>query len=258
MEIQKKRSSYQHIVLRILSLVLVFGIWELAGLKPISVAFPTFTATISALVRLFLDGTMLKALGTTLIPLSIGTVIVGISGITFGVLMGLYKKFEWFTLPVFVIIQSAPMAALIPLITFLYGVGLAAKVLAVVLMAAPVVVLNSYKGIRNTNPGLIQMGSSFLANKWQRIYKIILPDASGMIFAGLRLGVSSGFVGVILAELLITPTGIGDLITYYRSLALYPEMFAAITVIVVFATIVVSSLQRLESLLFSRKGETVG
>ena len=35
-----------------------------------------------------------------------------------------------------------------------------------------------------------------------------------MIFAGLRLGVAAGFIGVVLAELLITPTGIGDLITY--------------------------------------------
>ena len=74
-----------------------------------------------------------------------------------------------------------------------------------------------------------------------------------MIFAGLRLGVSSGFIGVILAELLITPTGIGDLITYYRALALYPNMFAAIVAIVAFAAIVVTSLQRLEGILFPRE-----
>jgi NitT/TauT family transport system permease protein len=257
MEIQQKRPSYQHLLLRLLSLVLVFGVWELAGLKPISVAFPTFTATVKALVRLILDGTMIKAFGTTLLPLAVGIILVGFLGILFGVLMGLYRNFEWFTLPVFVIIQSAPMAALIPLITFLYGIGFGAKVLAVVLMAAPVIVLNSYKGIRNTNPTLLQMSKSFLANNRQRIFKIIIPDASGMIFAGLRLGVSSGFVGIILAELLITPTGIGDLITYYRSLALYPEMFAAITAIVVFASIVVSSLQRLEKALFPREHKAV-
>ena len=54
-----------------------------------------------------------------------------------------------------------------------------------------------------------------------RSSKIILPDASPVIFAGLRLGISAGFIGVILAELLITPTGIGDLITYHRSVANY-------------------------------------
>ena len=55
------------------------------------------------------------------------------------------------------------------------------------------------------------------------ILKIILPAASPVIFAGLRLGCAAGFIGVILAELLITPTGIGDLITYNQSIAEYPE-----------------------------------
>lgn len=250
---QHKHRSYQHLILRIMSFVLVFGVWELAGMKPISVAFPTFSRTMTALFGLIADGSMIKAFGTTLVPLVIGITLVGFFGILFGILMGLYRTFEWFTLPVFIIIQSAPMAALIPLITFLYGIGLGAKVLAVVLMAAPVIILNSYKGIRNANPTLIQMGTSFLANERQRIFKIIIPDASGMIFAGLRLGVSSGFVGVILAELLITPTGIGDLITYHRALALYPEMFASITAIVVFAAVVVTSLQKLEEVLFPRE-----
>ena len=238
---------------KLLSLVLVFGAWELAGRKPISIAFPTFSATAVAFFRMIGDGTLPAAFGVTLQPLAVGVLIIGTSGILFGILMGLYRTFEWFTLPVFIIVQSAPMAALIPLITFLYGIGFVAKVLAVVLMAAPVIVLNSYKGIRNASPTLIQMSKSFLGNRRQQIFKIIIPDASGLIFAGLRLGVASGFIGIVLAELLITPTGIGDLITYYRALALYPQMFASIVAIVLFATIVVSALQWLEALLFRRE-----
>jgi ABC-type nitrate/sulfonate/bicarbonate transport system permease component len=238
---------------KLLSLVLVFGVWELAGRKPISIAFPTFSATAVAFFRMIADGTLPTAFGVTLQPLGVGILIIGTSGILFGILMGLYRTFEWFTLPVFIIVQSAPMAALIPLITFLYGIGFVAKVLAVVLMAAPVIVLNSYKGIRNASPTLIQMSKSFLGNRSQQIFKIIIPDASGLIFAGLRLGIASGFVGIVLAELLITPTGIGDLITYYRALALYPQMFASIVAIVVFATVVVSALQWLEALLFRRE-----
>ncbi|MEX2576295.1 MAG: hypothetical protein WD382_06550, partial [Halofilum sp. (in: g-proteobacteria)] len=51
-------------------------------------------------------------------------------------------------------------------------------------------------------------------------------------------------------ELLITPTGVGDLITFYRSIAAYPEMYAAILSIVVFTVIGVSLLLRLEQTLF--------
>jgi ABC-type nitrate/sulfonate/bicarbonate transport system permease component len=253
MSTQQKTGFNPRFLWKLLSLVVVFGAWELAGRKPISIAFPTFSATAVAFFRMIADGTLLTAFGVTLQPLGVGILIIGTSGILFGILMGLYRTFEWFTLPVFIIVQSAPMAALIPLITFLYGIGFAAKVLAVVLMAAPVIVLNSYKGIRNASPTLIQMSKSFLSNRSQQIFKIIIPDASGLIFAGLRLGIASGFVGIVLAELLITPTGIGDLITYYRALALYPQMFASIVAIVVFATVVVSALQWLEALLFRRE-----
>jgi len=49
---------------------------------------------------------------------------------------------------------------------------------------------------------------------------------------------------------LITPTGIGDLITYHSSVADYPEMFAAIASIIVIAALTIHGLERLERTLF--------
>ena len=85
-------------------------------------------------------------------PLLIGFAICGIIGVGFGIWMGLSRTMEWFSLPIFVILQAAPMAAVIPLITYTYGIGLTAKVLAVAVLSTPLVVMNSDKGIRNTNP----------------------------------------------------------------------------------------------------------
>jgi NitT/TauT family transport system permease protein len=238
---------------RLLSLAVVFSLWEWAGRIPISPAFPPFTETAKAMWVMLADGTLFSTYVITLQPLVLGILICGIGGVTLGIAMGLSKTFEWFTLPIFIIVQAAPMAAIIPLITFLYGIGLASKVLAVVMMATPIIVLNSYRGIRTVNPSLIQMCRSFMGNKWNEILKIIIPDASGLIFTGLRLGVATGFIGVVLAELLITPTGIGDLITYYRSIADYASMFASIVSILVFAAVTVTGLQRLETVLFPAK-----
>jgi NitT/TauT family transport system permease protein len=164
--------------------------------------------------------------------------------------MGLSRTIEWISLPVFIILQAAPMAAIIPLLTYTYGIGLTAKVLAVMVLAAPVIVMNSYKGIRNTNPSLIQMCRAFLGTRTQEVLKIILPHAGALIFAGLRLGLAMGFIGIVIAELLITPTGIGDLITYHSSVANYAEMFAAIGSIVAVAAITIHGLERLERRLF--------
>jgi NitT/TauT family transport system permease protein len=235
---------------QLISFALVFGIWETAGQWPISPAFPPFSKTVVALGRMIVDGSLLKAYLSTLQPLVIGIIIGGIAGIAFGIGMGLSRSIEWLTLPLFIILQAAPMAALIPLITFVYGIGLTSKVLAVVLLAVPVVVMNSYKGIRNTNPSLIQMCRAFLGTRRQEILKIVLPHAGALIFAGLRLGLAMGFIGIIIAELLITPTGIGDLITYHNSVAAYPEMFAAIASIIAVAAITIYGLERLEHKLF--------
>ena len=196
------------------------------------------------------DGSLLKAYFITLQPLVIGIVLCGLAGIGFGIGMGLSRTIEWLSLPVFIILQAAPMAAIIPLLTYMYGIGLTSKILAVVVLAAPVIVMNSYKGIRNTNPSLIQMCRAFLGTRTQEVIKIILPHAAALIFAGLRLGLAMGFIGIVIAELLITPTGIGDLISYHSSVADYPRMFAAIASIVAFAAITIYALERLEHRLF--------
>jgi len=236
-------------VLRLLSVALVLGLWEWGGRIPISLAFPTCSETLAALGAMLVDGSLLAAYADTIRPLLIGLVLCGL-GAAAGIAMGLSRTIEWFGLPLFVILQAAPSAAIIPVITYVYGIGLAAKVFAVVLLAAPVIVLNAYKGIRHTSPSLLDMSRSFLASRRQQITKIVLPSASGLIFAGMRLGAAQGFTGVILAELLITPTGVGDLITYYRSIADYPRMFASILSIIIVASVTITLLQKIEETMF--------
>ena len=228
------------------SFVFFFGLWELAGRWPVSPAFPPFSQTASALWALIADGSLGKAYLITLQPLAIGIVLCSVAGIGFGIGMGLSRSVEWLSLPVFIILQAAPMAAIIPLLTYMYGIGLTSKVLAVIMLAAPVIVMNSYKGIRNTPPSLLQMCRSFQGTRTQEIAKIVLPHAAALIFTGLRLGLAMGFIGIVIAELLITPTGVGDLISYNSSVADYPKMFATIASIVAVAAISLYLLERLE------------
>jgi NitT/TauT family transport system permease protein len=228
------------------SFLFFFALWEFAGRWPVSAAFPPFSQTAFALWQMLADGSLAKAYLVTAQPLVIGIVLCAAAGIAFGIGMGLSRSVEWLSLPVFIILQAAPMAAIIPLLTYMYGIGLTSKVLAVIMLAAPVIVMNSYKGIRNTPPSLLQMCRSFQGSRRQEVVKIVLPHAAGLIFTGLRLGLAMGFIGIVIAELLITPTGIGDLITYNSSVADYPKMFAAIASIVAVAAVSLHLLERLE------------
>lgn len=237
-------------ILRLISVVIAFSTWEYLGRIPISPAFPTFLQTMSALWGMIADGSMAAVYPATFQPLLIGLVISSILGIACGVFMGLNAKAEWFGAPVFIVLQSAPLAALIPLLTFAYGIGLTSKILTVSIMAMPVIVLNAYTAVRHTPTSMLDMGRSYLGSQRQVILKIIIPSASPVIYAGLRLGAAMGFIGAILAELLITPTGIGDLITYNQSIAEYDKMYAAIFSIMVFAVVFIEILERTEYIFF--------
>ena len=236
--------------LKLLSAAIVFGAWEIAGRIPVSYAFPTFLESMSALATLTWDGTIFTAYAETLKPLVVGIVISAVLGISVGLWAGLSSKFDWLFSPIFIVMQAAPLAALIPLLIMVYGIGLTSKVLVVCIMAMPVIVLNTSGAVRNAPSTLKEMGRAFLGTERDIILKVIIPSASPIIFAGLRLGVSAGFIGAILSELKITPTGVGDIITYSRSIADYPSMYAAIFSIIVLAVLFLNLLEKVERLLF--------
>lgn len=241
----------QHpLVFRVVSLVLVLAAWEWAGRYPISPSFPTFLETLSATIGMIRDGSLQTALGVTVVPLAIGVAISSVLGVAVGIAMGLDTRAEWLGVPVFIVLQAAPLAALIPLLVLAYGIGLATKVLIVCIMAMPVIVLNSFKAIRHAPASLIEMGRVFLGTPRQLIAEIILPSAAPVIFAGLRLGAASGFVGAILAELLVTPTGIGDIITYNQSIAEYPKMYGAIATVIALSVCCMEGLEWAERRFF--------
>ena len=238
------------LILKLLSAAIVFGAWEIAGRIPVSYAFPTFLETMNALAAMTFDGSIFHAYAETLKPLVIGVAISTFLGIGLGLWVGLSARFEWLFSPIFIVMQAAPLAALIPLLVMAYGIGLTSKVFVVCIMAMPVIGLNTSSAVRNTPASIKEMGRSFMASDRDVILKIIIPAASPIIFSGLRLGISAGFIGAILSELKITPTGVGDIITYSRSIADYPSMYAAIFSIILLAVLFLNLLEKLENYLF--------
>ena len=238
------------LLLKLLSAVILFGAWEIAGRVPVSFAFPTFIESMSALIEMTLNGMIFEAYAETLKPLAIGVAISAVLGIAVGLWVGLSNTFDWLFSPIFIVMQAAPLAALIPLLVLAYGIGLTSKVLVVCIMAMPVIVLNTSGAVRNTPESFKEMGRSFLASEFSIILRIVIPAASPVIFAGLRLGISAGFIGEILSELKITPTGVGDIITYSRSIADYPSMYAAIFSIILLAVLFLNLLEKIEITLF--------
>src|SRR6056297_1696333 len=150
--------QHRSLLLKLLSAVIVFGAWEIAGRIPVSYAFPTFIDSMGALARMAFDGTLFVAYAETLRPLIVGVAISAFLGITMGLSIGLSARFDWLVSPIFIIMQAAPLAALIPILVMVYGIGLTSKVFVVCIMAMPVIVLNTAGAVRNTPVSITEMG----------------------------------------------------------------------------------------------------
>ena len=157
------KSFFTHpLTLRVISVVIVFSFWEYLGRIPISPAFPTFLETMAALWEMITDGSMVAVYPATFQPLLIGLFISSFFGIACGIFMGLNHRAEWFGAPVFIVLQSPTLAALIPMHTLAYGIGLTTTVLTGCIMSMPVIVLNAYSAVRHTPVSMIEMGESYL------------------------------------------------------------------------------------------------
>src|SRR5690606_7897326 len=121
--------DYRSTLSRIASFALVLGAWEYAGRVPISAAFPSMSETAVAGWLMIRDGSLIAALAVTVVPMVIGVVLSAVIGVMVGIATGLSRRTEWVGIPLFLVLQAAPLAALVPMLVLAYGVGVATKVL---------------------------------------------------------------------------------------------------------------------------------
>jgi NitT/TauT family transport system permease protein len=144
------------------------------------------------------------------------------------------------------LLLSMPTAALIPLILLTMGFGFVAESLIVFLFAVPIIAINTHTGVLNIEASLIQMSRCFLASRSQLFLKVILPGSVPMMMAGLRLGLSRAFIGMITAELILSPLGLGRLISISTSKFQYERLFAVTLSILIAAALILDGMQRIE------------
>ena len=148
-----------------------------------------------------------------------GYISAVVIGVPLGLLMGWYKKLDEMVRPLFELIRPIPPIAWIPLAILWFGIGLAAKAYIIWLSAFVPSVINSYFGIKLTDPVLINCVRTFGAGKWESFLKVGVPAALPMVFTGLRLSLSSAWMTLVAAELLASTEGLGYMIQMGRTLA---------------------------------------
>lgn len=147
--------------------------------------------------------------------LAIGFVIAAVLGILFGLVLGRARLLDRALTPWVNGLYAAPLPAIIPLLTAAFGFALTVKVVIVVLLGVFPILINTYQGVSETDPELIEVGRSFRLSELQVWRNIVVPFALPYILVGLRLGVVRSLIGTVVAEFYTSPGGLGYMITVF-------------------------------------------
>ncbi len=200
---------------RLIALAAILLIWHLASIPAGKLVLPSPLDIVPAFIDEVRSGQLPAATVASLGVFASGYVLAIISGVALGVLMGGMPRLGE-TLEIYVnAVNATPRVALIPLFIVWFGLGPVTKIALVWFMAVLPIIINTYAGVQNTDPDLLEAARSFGARRGQLFRHIMLPGALPYVVTGLRLGASMAMVGTVFAELQTALAGLGYLIAQF-------------------------------------------
>lgn len=232
--------------LPILSLVIVFGGWEIVGRSINPLLFAPPSAVLQQFNELLASGELAAAAKITMQALFLGYLLAVVVGVPFGIIMGAWTRLGDILQPYLYAIFATPRVVVVPLIVVWFGIGFEARLFLVFFWSAIAISVNTAQGVRHARPDLVEVAYSFQASRVQLARHVLIPGAIPFVLAGLRIGAERAIVGVIIGEMFLQIVGLGGVITQGSSELLPAKMLCAVVVIAVMGTIIVTGLDMLE------------
>lgn len=203
------------ILLPLISLTIFFGAWQIVGMRSNPILFTTPVKVAQAFWDLTRTGILFPAFYGALRDLAIGYGLAAVVGIAVGIAMGRSAIVERMLNPYVNFFQATPLIALVPLVVIWFGVALEARVAVVFILAVWSIIINTSTGVKDTSTTLLDVGRIYKLNPLQVIGHIQLPNAVPHVFAGLRIALGKALIGVMIAQMEISITGLGGIVINY-------------------------------------------
>lgn len=195
------------------------GLWQLAASSGwISDLAPTPARTASRAVELlsdpfYRDGPasqglfwhLLASLRRVLIGFGIATVIA----VPLGFVLGRSTTLRWAVDPMVQILRPVSPLAWLPLGLALLSDAERTAIFVIVLSALWPTLVNTIDAVRNIHPTYLDLTATLGTSWWSTVTYVMLPSALPGIVTGLRLSLSTSWLVIIAAEMLVGGEGIG-------------------------------------------------
>jgi ABC-type nitrate/sulfonate/bicarbonate transport system permease component len=236
--------------LPVLSVVVFLAIWQIVGASVDPILLATPTSVVDAFATMVRSGDLLPAFFSAMADLIVGYTLAAVVGIGAGVAIGRSETVERVMNPYINFFQATPLIALVPLVVIWFGVGFKARIFVVFLLAVWSVVINTATGVKETPRSLLDVGRVYKLTRRQSIMSIQLPNAVPSIFAGLRIGLGKALIGMVIAQMNISVSGLGGLVVDYGNAFKTAFLLAAIITASLVGVVAAAGLEVLRRVLF--------
>ncbi len=201
----------------ILALAIVVALWA-AGIRILGLS--SYLAKSPAAVWSFLvtgqgaatnRGTIFAALGVTLRDAMLGWVLGTVFALAGAAVLVQLSRARAVVMPMVMVLRSVPLIAMTPLIALVFGQGvLGVTVVAAIVTFVPSLVLVT-SGLETAPPQSIELARAFNLSAAGTLWHVRARYAVPSIFAAAKIAMPGAILGAVLAEWLLTGTGIGHL-----------------------------------------------
>ncbi|MCM3799356.1 ABC transporter permease [Caldibacillus thermoamylovorans] len=140
-----------------------------------------------------------------------GVLFGAIVGIPIGIFIAHHNRLSPWVISLANIIQTIPALAMLGVLMLVMGLGPNTVVFALFLYSLLPIIKNTYTGIRNVDPAMLESGKGMGMTRLQVLRMVELPLSLSVIMAGLRTALIIT-IGVATIGTFIGAGGLGDII----------------------------------------------
>jgi ABC-type nitrate/sulfonate/bicarbonate transport system permease component len=211
-------------------LLLLLLLWEISARAKLIdlVSWPAVSTILATWVDLMLSGQLPAALLPSLRRLAVGYVIAVAVAVPIGLVMG-YSRVTFNLLePLTESLRPIPSSALVPILILFLGIEDEMKIALISYASFFPILLNTYSGVRDVDPILINTGRTLGLKPWRILVKIIIPAASPYILTGMRISLAVSLILTVISEMVAGSDGIGYFTLRAQRSFMVPQVYAAI------------------------------
>ena len=177
---------------------------------------------------------------------------IGVSlGLIIGALTGTFRTFRMAIYPFVIAFQNTPRVALAPIFLTWFGFGITSKVVMASVICFFPVVINTVAGMASVDDNAKMLFRSLGATKAQTFFRLTLPGASAVAFAGVKTALTLALLGAIVAEFVGGSVGLGVLIKELNFQLEVAKGFAVVIFLAVIGLVLYGLIELLERYLIT-------